>query len=128
MIDSPTNGHLDFVIVLACTGKVIGKAGIWETKNHEIGFMLNRIYWRRGYMAEAMEVLLRHIWRQGIEKMMADVDPRNEASMGLLEGFGFVEYAKEARTIETHMGWCDSVYLSLERPKPDEESKMRRQA
>lgn len=112
---SPANGVLDFVLVLASTGKVIGKVGIWETKNCEIGFMLNRSYWGKGYMNEALEVLLPHIWKQGIDKMMADVDPRNEASIGLLEKVGFVEYMRQERTIETHLGWCDSVYLSSEK-------------
>lgn len=111
------NGVLDFVIVLTRTGRVIGKAGIWETENNELGFMLNRSCWGAGYMAEAFEDLLPHLWHQGVEKIIADVDPRNKASIRLLGGFGFVEYAREERTIETHLGWCDSVYLWLEKPR-----------
>ncbi len=117
MIASPTNGVLDFVLVLPSTGKVIGKAGIWETGTYEIGFMLNHSYWGQGYMADALQRLLPHIWQQGVESMIADVDPRNKASIGLLERFGFEEYERVERTIKTHLGWCDSVYLLLERPR-----------
>lgn len=47
---------------------------------------------------------------------MADVDPRNESSIRLLKGFGFVETGRAERTFETGLGWCDSVYFALERP------------
>ena len=84
--------------------------------------MLNHSYWGQDYMADALQRLLPHIWQQGVERLIADVDPRNKASIGLLERFGFVEYEREERTIETHLGWCDSVYLLLERPRENEES------
>ena len=118
MIKSPTNGVLDFVLVLQSTGKVIGKAGVWETENNEMGFMLNHLYWGKGYMAEALQAVLPHVWDQGVEKIIADVDPRNDASIGLLEKFGFAVYARKEKTIETHIGWCDSVFLSASTPRP----------
>ena len=46
---------------------------------------------------------------------MADVDPRNEASRALLAKVGFVEVGIRERTMETHLGWCDSVDLVLRR-------------
>ena len=131
MTTSPTNGTLDFVIVLIeppssdpppadnnINHKVIGKAGIWTTTNFEVGFLLHRAYWKQGYMAEALTALLGPrgvFWERGVEKVLADVDPRNEGSVGLLRGFGFRETGREERTFETHLGWCDSVYLELGR-------------
>lgn len=132
-MDSSTNGTLDFVIVLLSppsslspaegdqppsdpAEKVIGKAGIWSQANSEIGFMLNRAYWRKGYMVEALTALLGPdgaFWQRGVERVLADVDPRNESSTGVLRRFGFVETGREERTFETHLGWCDSVYLEL---------------
>lgn len=47
---------------------------------------------------------------------MADADPRNDASLRLLEKFGFVETGRESNTFDTHIGLCDSVYLRLDRP------------
>ena len=52
-----------------------------------------------------------------VEKIVADVDPRNEACLGIMRKFGFKETGTAERTYETHLGWCDSVYLELERPK-----------
>ena len=79
--------------------------------------MLKRSHWGQGYMVEALDVLLPHLWAQGVEKIIADVDPRNEGSIGILKMFGFVEERYEKSTVETHLGWCDSLYLELEKPK-----------
>ncbi|KAL9068287.1 MAG: hypothetical protein Q9161_006313 [Pseudevernia consocians] len=127
-ISSSTNGTLDFVIVLVSppaldphppTDKVIGKVGIWSPANSEIGFMLNRDIWGEGYMAEALTALLGPngvFWKRDVESVLADVDPRNEGSIGILKRFGFEETGREERTFETHLGWCDSVYFELMGP------------
>ena len=66
-------------------------------------------------MTEALEALLPYLWAQGLERIVADVDPRNESSIRLLKSFGFVETGRAERTFETGLGWCDSVYFALER-------------
>lgn len=139
-MNSSTNGTLEFVIILLSprsslspaegdqppgdyVEKVIGKAGIWSQANSEIGFILNRAYWRKGYMAEALTALLGPegaFWQRGVERVLADVDPRNESSIGILRRFGFVETGREERTFETHLGWCDSIYLELKKEKEAE--------
>lgn len=78
--------------------------------------MLKRECWAKGYMAEAFMALLGPdgvLWKRGVERVVADVDPRNGGSMGILRRFGFVEVGRAERTFETHLGWCDSVYLEL---------------
>lgn len=72
-------------------------------------------------MAEALSALLGRegggvVWERGVERVVADVDPRNAASVGVLRRFGFVETGRGVRTFETHLGWCDSVYLELKGP------------
>ena len=167
MIAGPCNGILDFVIVLRSTGNSIGKLGIWckDPSNPEVGFMLARAHWNKGYMAEAMTVWLEYLWsvecehlvkgeygeahksngdsgafehlecskrsngvQKGgmetygggrIERVVADADPRNEACLGVLRKFGFKETGRAEKTFETHLGWCDSVYLELQRPGPE---------
>ena len=47
---------------------------------------------------------------------IADVDPRNAASLGLLRKLGFVETRHARCTIKVGEEWCDSVYLALRRP------------
>jgi len=126
MIASPYNGVLDFTICLnsdAASGDsedgnlvVIGKAGIWD--GEEIGFIFNRDYWRKGYAFEALDAVMRHVWdnHADIGVVKADVDPRNRASVHLLRRLGFVVVGEAKRTFETHVGWCDSVYLEARRP------------
>lgn len=121
MISSPNNGSSDFVIVLRSPdhAPVIGKVGIWNTESDEIGFMLSREYWGKGYMAEAFSAILEHLWsgKGGeVRRLVADVDPRNNASLRILKKFGFRQTGFRKKTIETHLGWCDSVYLALENP------------
>ena len=124
MTASPTNGTLDFVIVLdrpdslfsEAEGRVIGKVGIWRVEGNEIGYMLHRDCWGKGYMTEAMSALFPHLWKQGVKSIVADVDPHNDGSIGLLKKFGFVETGKESRTVQINGVWYDSVFFGLERP------------
>ena len=70
-------------------------------------------------MVEALTALLGAdglFWKRGVEGVVADVDPRNEGSIGILRRFGFVETGRAENTFETHLGWCDSVYLELKGP------------
>lgn len=70
-------------------------------------------------MAEALTALLGEpdgvFWKRGVERVLADVDPRNVGSIGILRRFGFEEVGREEGTFETHLGWCDSVYFELRR-------------
>lgn len=73
----------------------------------------------QGYASEAMRLLLEHMWctTDSIDDITADVDPRNEACLRLLSKFGFEETGLAKNTYETRLGWCDSVYLDLKRPR-----------
>lgn len=129
MIASPNNGISDFVIVLQSLEppSVIGKVGIWSPETSEIGFMLSRPYWGNGYMAEAFSAVLKYLWSGmggEVPRLTADVDPRNDASLRILKRFGFRETGFEEKTFETHLGWCDSVYLTLENPNSEGEAHL----
>ncbi|KAI9722314.1 MAG: hypothetical protein M1812_001786 [Candelaria pacifica] len=120
MVDSPHNGAGDFVIELKnpeTEAKVIGKIGCWD--GSEIVLLLNRAHWGKGYASEALDALLHYLFkgRSDVPCVKADVDPRNEAILRLVKRFGFKETKRVERAIETHLGWCDSVYLALERPE-----------
>ena len=129
MIASSTNGIHDFVITLNAPdeqlpssdkgGKVIGKVGIWRAENNEIGYMLHRDHWGKGYMTEAMAVLFPYLWKRGVPRVVADVDPRNDGSIRLLQKFGFMETGRQSRTGEIGGVWYDSVYFALERPEDE---------
>ncbi|MBI1416709.1 MAG: GNAT family N-acetyltransferase [Limimaricola sp.] len=97
-------------------GIVIGKAGAWRLP--EVGFLLHPDHWRQGIMREAMEAVLPFLWQASdVPFLTADVDPRNEASLGLLRALGFAETHRATRTFCIEGEWVDSVYLALARPE-----------
>lgn len=56
----------------------------------EIGFMLAQARWGQGLAREAVECVRDHaVAALGLARLEADVDPRNAASLGLLERMGF---------------------------------------
>lgn len=112
MIDAPPEESDDFVITL--DGEVIGKLGTWKIP--DIGFIIRSDFWGRGYAAEAMRAFLTHIFaRPGVDRLTADVDPRNKGSLRLLKAHGFAETGFKAGNWTTHIGVCDSIFLELKR-------------
>lgn len=113
MIDAPAEVSEDYVI--EHEGRAIGKAGCYRLP--EIGFILDPDYWGRGLAREAMEAVIQHLFAtRPIDKLTADVDPRNLASLGLLKRLGFRETSRAKGTWTIGDEVCDSVYLALPRP------------
>jgi RimJ/RimL family protein N-acetyltransferase len=56
----------------------------------EIGYILGREHWGRGYMGEALPALIGHAFdAMDLNRLEADIDPRNTASANVLERLGF---------------------------------------
>jgi RimJ/RimL family protein N-acetyltransferase len=112
MVAAAPDESADFVVEL--DGRVIGKAGIWKLP--EIGFILHPDAWGRGLGFEAMRAVIGHAFRRfAVPAITADVDPRNAASLALLDRLGFVVTGRAERTYEIAGRYCDSVYLALPR-------------
>jgi RimJ/RimL family protein N-acetyltransferase len=112
-INAPADASDDYVIEL--DGRVIGKAGCWRLP--EIGYILHRDHWGKGYAREAMAAVTAHIFAtRDIARLVADVDPRNQASLGLLARLGFSEIGRAKGTWQVGDELCDSIYLALPRP------------
>ena len=74
-------------------------------------------YWGQGFAAEACRAVIAHMFAvYDLDAITADVDPRNEASLRLLERLGFVETGRATATYEIEGEISDSVYLALSRP------------
>lgn len=102
----------DFFVERA--GTVIGKAGLWN--GDEIGFLFAPAIWGQGYAREALSAVIERAFRtRGLAQIRADVDPRNERSLGLLTRLGFRETGRAERTFCIGGEWSDSVYLTLTR-------------
>ncbi len=75
-------------------GRLIGRCGFVRFRpahrNAELGFALSRLYWRQGYMGEAVMAVLRYGFdRLGLERVEAVCLADNVASRRLLERAGF---------------------------------------
>ena len=115
MIGRPMDESDDFLIVHQ--GQVIGKAGAW--KMPEVGFLLHPDHWGKGFAHEAMTAVVAHLFaHHPTPHLVAEADPRNAASLGLLARLGFVETHRARNTLQWGDEWCDSVYLRLDRATP----------
>ena len=99
----------DFILTL--DGALIGKLGAWKLP--EVGFLVDPAHWGRGYAFEAMTAFVDRRRSLGSSELTADVDPRNLASLRLLERAGFVETHRASGTWQVGDELCDSVYLKL---------------
>ena len=81
-------------IVLKENGKLIGTCGFHAISDYhkriEIGYDLNRNYWRNGYMSEALSLIIDHAYNNSeVNRIEAFVETPNKASRSLLEKLGF---------------------------------------
>ncbi|MDP3339932.1 GNAT family N-acetyltransferase [Frigidibacter sp.] len=106
-------------MVELCTdpGRVIGKAGCWRPD--EVGYIFHPDVWGNGYAYEALAAILPRAFARNpdLQAITADVDPRNVASVRLLEKLGFEHTGSAENTFEVEGVWTDSVFLSLPRAR-----------
>jgi [ribosomal protein S5]-alanine N-acetyltransferase len=105
-------------ICLPETEEVIGTCTLYNLhpahRRAEIGFALRRSAWGRGFANEAISLLFRFAFESlDLHRLEADVDPKNERSLRLLERHGFRRegYLRERWH---HLGKVqDAVFLGL---------------
>ena len=83
-----------WVMTLNGEDDLIGEIGFYEYKKKhrraEIGYKLSRNHWMKGYMTEALVGMLDYMYGNlELNRVQALVDPRNEASLRLIEKQGF---------------------------------------
>lgn len=112
----PAQGE-DFIVER--DGQLIGKAGFYRFP--DLGYLFDPAVWGQGLAREAVRAVIeRGFAVHGLPRVTADVDPRNKASMRLLERLGFTETHRQARTWLVGDMWCDSVYYALTRDDWDQ--------
>jgi [ribosomal protein S5]-alanine N-acetyltransferase len=84
-----------FVIVHRESRRVVGTCLLFRFEESsaraEVGYVLAREYWGAGYMLEAMKAFVAFAFEQlGMQRLEAEIDPRNVSSAKLLERLGFV--------------------------------------
>jgi RimJ/RimL family protein N-acetyltransferase len=120
MIEAPGRRSFDYIV--EHEGRCIGKCGMYEVP--EIGFILHPDHWGRGLAAEALQAVIGKAFEcLPLYAVIADVDPRNQASLALLKKMGFRETSRAARTWLIAGEYCDSIYLALPRSAVDENGR-----
>jgi ribosomal-protein-alanine N-acetyltransferase len=76
-------------------GRLIGTCALFNfvfpSRRADIGYALGEAYWGDGYMHEAMTAWVHHAFATlNLNRLEADIDPRNEPSAKTLERHGFV--------------------------------------
>lgn len=106
----------NWTITLAGDDRAIGtlSAGAKKPGVSEIGYVLARSAWGRGYAQEATARLIDRLVREeGQRRICADTDPDNLPSNRLLESLGFEREGYLRQEWETHIGVRDSYIWGL---------------
>ena len=82
-------------IALAADDRVIGTSTLFrldeQSRRAEIGYILDRRQWGKGLASEALTALLDFAFREmNLHRIEADIEPRNAASVKIIERLGFV--------------------------------------
>jgi RimJ/RimL family protein N-acetyltransferase len=109
MVEADPAACDDFIVTL--DGALIGKLGAWRLP--EIGFLIDPAHWGHGYAFEALAAYIDRRRALGSTELTADVDPRNFASLRLLDRCGFVETHRAKGAWQVGSELCDSTYLRL---------------
>lgn len=97
-------------------GEALGWVVLTEHREgiRELGYILRRDHWGRGYAREAVRAVISHGWSaMGLRRIFADVDPENTSSVKLLVDLGFRQEGHLRGEWETHIGIRDSLIFGL---------------
>jgi RimJ/RimL family protein N-acetyltransferase len=108
----------DLAVVLREDDSLVGRCGLSqsaaEPDEAALWYILNRGYWRRGLMSEAARRLLRFGFEElGLRRVWADTDPRNAASIRLLEKLGMRREAHFRENVFVKGEWCDTLIYAI---------------
>ena len=89
-----TDKYVYFGIERAVDGKLIGECSLFnlmpQSRRAEVGYTLAHEAWGKGYINEALVALLEFGFTQlDLNRVEADIDPRNVASARTLDRLGF---------------------------------------
>ena len=110
--------HVRLGLTRADDGELIGNCTLFafnaQCRRAEVGYSLLPTAWGRGYMHEALSALLDHGFGElALNRVEADIDPRNIASNRTLERLGFRQegYLRERWIVADEVS--DSLFYGL---------------
>ena len=105
-----------WAVTLKGDDTAIGTVASYEKRQGkvtEIGYVLKRDYWGRGFVTEAVAALIDLLFAEGQRRVFADTDPDNKPSIAVLKRLGFTLEATLRAEWETHIGVRDSLIWGL---------------
>lgn len=112
--DQDGNGKQLGVLTLKNSGTIIGFAGLLECsvlgqRDYEIGFVLGRDYWGKGYASEIGHAQIEYGFELlGCSRLLALVVPKNKASISVLLKIGMRHHS----TVETKDRGTKGIYIA----------------
>ena len=115
---APDATMLPWAIADRATDAMIGTATIFawnrEQRRAEIGYSLHRARWGQGLAREAVARVLAYGFEElALRRFEADIDPRNAASIALVEQFGFAREGLMKERWLVNDEPCDSLVFGL---------------
>jgi [ribosomal protein S5]-alanine N-acetyltransferase len=109
---------LQWAITLPDSERLIGTTTLYglsrEHARCQLGFALHPDHWRRGHGEDAVRTMLAHAFAGlQMQRIEADVDPDNRASLCLLEKLGFAREGHARERYRVGGGVQDAVLLGL---------------
>lgn len=95
IMDGYENGDgIQMGLIRKLDGRFLGTCSLFNfaptCRRAEVGYALGREHWGQGYMAEALRCWVSHCFGpMNLNRLEADIDPRNLASARSLERLGF---------------------------------------
>ncbi|MFC0251163.1 GNAT family N-acetyltransferase [Massilia consociata] len=114
-----------FGIELAATGGLIGTVNLHhmfpKNRRCELGYALASAHWGKGYAVEALGAALDYGFHElRLNRVEADIDPRNAASSAVLERMGFRKEGYMPERWFVHGEMADTINYGLLRRYWDE--------
>jgi len=124
-LESDAKGNsLCWAVTLKGKDELIGKCILFQfnhaNRRAEIGFILNRDYWRQGLMHQALEAVIAFAFGTlKLHRIEADTDTENAGSLALLEKLGFEREGLFRERWFVYDRWDDSIMLGLLNKGPE---------
>ncbi len=105
-----------WIIILKENDEKIGTCGFhcWNRDNGEIemGYDLQPLYWKNGYMSEALTTIVKFAkMNMEVKKVYAHIYPENTASVKTVEKMGFVRTGEQYYEVFRGKEYIHDIYL-----------------
>jgi ribosomal-protein-alanine N-acetyltransferase len=118
-IDAFASGTgMKMAVLLRATGAMIGYINFYafydSNRRCDIGYAMASAHWGKGYQTEALKAMIDFGFRElNLNRIEADIDPRNDGSARVLEKLGFEKegFMKERWIVNGEV--CDTAFYGL---------------